>query len=409
MAQNNAINNRSSTLTVDNTLTVTAGDATVSAGNVKLPTTTSTTGQLQINATRFVHGYGSADNVFVGQQAGNFTLSGTQNSCIGYQSGDAITSASGVTALGYIAASGVTTGTGNSALGYSALTGVSTGTYNTGIGMQALTQAATSASYNTALGYQAGVNYTGTESSNVLIMNTGTVGESNKMRLGTDGTGNGQVDTAVIAGTNVSISTAASAGTVNIATGAGAKVVILGSTNGASSLALKYGTADFSIASATGTVMNILDTGEMTMPLQSAFSAAIVADSNVTGDGTNFQIGSGNALSEFFDQNNDFNTNGTFTAPVTGRYLLGISLLVQSLAAANNVNLSITTSNHNFLIVNMASAFIGNNNYAATVFCDMDAGDTYTSNISVAGGAKVIDTYGSAGDPRSVMWGYLVC
>lgn len=426
MAQQNSINNRSSTLTVDNTLTVTAGDATVSAGNIKLPTTTATTGQVQINATRFVHNYGTA-NTFVGETAGNTTLTtanandetgigyqalialttGAANTAVGYQSGVAITSGSNNTSVGLGSNQKVATTGGNTGIGYTA--NCSSGTNNTAVGMQASPQITATGSYNATFGYQAGVNYAGAESSNVLIMNTGTLGESNKMRIGTDGTGNGQVDTVVIAGTNASISTAATAGTVNIATGAASKVVTLGSTDTTSSLALKYGTADFTIASATGTVMTILDTGEMTMPLQSAFSAVVTDHvTDCTGDGTVYQFGT-SAMTENFDQNADFNTNGTFSAPVSGRYMFGMWVLLNQVTTAMSTGLSFITSNRTYYMMNNASAFTGNNGYSITIFTDMDAGDTVTFNVSAGGGAKVVDIYGAAADQRSGCFGYLVC
>jgi hypothetical protein len=57
-------------------------------------------------------------------------------------------------------------------------------------------------SYNVLIGSLAGSVYTSTESSNIIIGNevVGVVGESNKIRIGTYGTGNGQQDTAYIAG-----------------------------------------------------------------------------------------------------------------------------------------------------------------------------------------------------------------
>ena len=61
--------------------------------------------------------------------------------------------------------------------------------------------------------------------------------------------------------------------------------------------------------------------GEVTLPLQPAFHAYLASqDANVTGDGTRYTLGTNVALTERFDQNADFNTNGTFTAPITGRY-----------------------------------------------------------------------------------------
>lgn len=62
---------------------------------------------------------------------------------------------------------------------------------NTSLGVGSLENIG-SATYNLALGYEAGTNYTGIESDNILLMNSGTVGESNVIRIGTQGTGSGQ-------------------------------------------------------------------------------------------------------------------------------------------------------------------------------------------------------------------------
>jgi hypothetical protein len=360
MAQQNALNNRSSTLTVDNALTVTAGDATVSAGNVKLPTTTATTGQLQINATRFLHGYGT-NNVFLGSGAGNLTSTGT---------GETI-------GIGFTTLQAITTGSRNTSIGHASLNGITTGVFNT------------------AIGWEAGGNNTGADSSNIYLMHNGISGESHMMRLGIDGTGNGAVDTVYLAGTNANISTAAAAGTINIATGAGAKVVTLGSTSGASSLALKIGTADFSIASATGTVMNILDTGEMTMPLQPAFLAThSAAQNNVTGNNTTVTV---NFTTEVFDQNSDYDGTNAFTAPVTGRFQFNVAVFVSELAAgANQGEIAIVTSNRTY---NFGDAAWGpnrdlGNQYAVngSILADMDAGDTCHITLRVNGiGADTAD------------------
>ena len=51
-------------------------------GNLSLPATTSTTGQVLVNGTRFLHSFGT-NNTFLGENAGNFTLTGNDNTGIG--------------------------------------------------------------------------------------------------------------------------------------------------------------------------------------------------------------------------------------------------------------------------------------------------------------------------------------
>lgn len=93
---------------------------------------------------------------------------------------------------------GGTGGSDNTGLGSQALESTS-GTQNCAIGQGALYQV-TSGSYNTGLGYAAGEAYTGSESSNITISNVGVAAESNVIRIGTQGTGNGEQGTCYIAG-----------------------------------------------------------------------------------------------------------------------------------------------------------------------------------------------------------------
>jgi len=123
--------------------------------------------------------------------------------------------------------------------------------------------------------------------------------------------------------------------------------------------------------------------GERTMPLQPAFLGILeTTDSNVTGANTVFTIGSGNALTEVFDQNGDFNTNGTFTAPITARYALsGHCLFGGITAACTIIYLNIVTSNRTYLLSYMESGAAARTaaNTAgvyANVLTDMDAADT---------------------------------
>lgn len=161
----------------------------------------------------------------------------------------------------------------------------------------------------------------------------------------------------------------------------------------------------------TNNIMRVATTGEINYPLQTAFMAFLASnDNDVTGDGTSLNLGSVTALTEVFDQNNDFNTNGTFTAPVTGRYYLGMGLLLQQLVAGTNTpNCSINTSNRNYNNANNGNCFTGNNNYETNCLADMDAGDTATVIVRVGGGTKIVDIFGAATDPRSFFYGYLAC
>jgi hypothetical protein len=125
----------------------------------------------------------SNDNTLIGLDAGNGTLLGSFNTGIGGSTGLALTSGASNLLAGYIAGTGITTGSNNSILGTAAGYRITTG------------------SNNTLLGRSSGSQYTSGESSNILLNNIGVVSENNVMRLGTSGSGAGQVNTAFVAGT----------------------------------------------------------------------------------------------------------------------------------------------------------------------------------------------------------------
>lgn len=213
----------------------------------------------------------------------------------------------------------------------------------------------------------------------------------------------------------MSLSTDASATTVNIATGSAVKTVTLGSTNSSSSLALQFGTADFTLASATGTVMSASDTGEITYPLQPAFLAQLATDDlNVTGNGATYTLGTPTALTEVFDQNNDFAT-GTFTAPVTGRYWLAAELRMIDLTALMTQGIfTLVTSNRSYkggynspgAIKNAASQVT----YSVESLCDMDTGDTAQATMVISNGAgDTADSDGTTPGLVTIFNGVLIC
>ncbi len=208
----------------------------------------------------------------------------------------------------------------------------------------------------------------------------------------------------------ISIGTDATAATYNIATGAGAKVVTLGTTNTTSSLALKYGTADFTVASATGTVMSALDTGEITYGLQPAFLATHTADQlNITGNNTAATL---NYTTEIFDQNADYDGTNTFTAPVTGRYYFSASVEMSSVALGTDSRIMLVTSNRTMWFdtksATVCVSSTGGIGYSGTVLCDMDAADTTVAQIVINGiGADTADALNNAN--TTCFSGYLSC
>lgn len=129
------------------------------------------------------YGSSGSSNIAIGTSALQNT-SGNFNTCMGFS---AMLGSSGASAS-------------NSAIGHSSLAAISSGSSNSCLGDSTGTSL-NSGSYNVLIGQSAGSGYTtGSESSNILLSASGTASESNVMRLGTAGSGNGQVSTCYIAG-----------------------------------------------------------------------------------------------------------------------------------------------------------------------------------------------------------------
>lgn len=150
----------------------------------------------------------------------------------------------------------------------------------------------------------------------------------------------------------------------------------------------------------TNNFVRISDVGEITMPSNPAFLGYQQnADLNITGDGTSAVLGAGVALTEVYDQGSDFVTSGTFTAPVTGRYLLIFiaNLKTTVTTGGTTCSMKIVTSNRTYQAnfyptLNLVGSLYGTNvanGWTMSVLADMDAADTATAQILSSGGSKV--------------------
>ena len=108
---------------------------------------------------------------------------------------------------------------------------------------------------------------------------------------------------------------------------------------------------------------------------------------------------------ERFDQNADFASN-TFTAPVTGKYLLSYALYLENVdTAATYYELSIVTSNRTIRNA-YDPEFSSDANYWTFNYCqlhDLDAGDTAKVTIKQLNGTAQTDV-----GTNSTFSGYLV-
>lgn len=125
-----------------------------SASSLAMPTTTnSTIGVITQNGARFLHSFGT-DSVFLGANAGNFALSGNNNTGVGRSALTSLTDGFFNTATGAFALQNNTSGPYNTATGAQALSGNTSGNGNTGTGRAALFSN-TIGNLNTATGHAA--------------------------------------------------------------------------------------------------------------------------------------------------------------------------------------------------------------------------------------------------------------
>jgi hypothetical protein len=145
------------------------GTQTINAGNLDLDNSTATTGNITKNGAPFLHDYGYA-NIFLGDGAGNFTMTGGGNA-----------------ASGSLAFASNTTGNENAAYGEQALFWNTTGNFNTAIGVSALHDNFVGHN-NVALGALAGLHSIGSNNIYLGAYTLGETSESNTMYLGKVGT-----------------------------------------------------------------------------------------------------------------------------------------------------------------------------------------------------------------------------
>jgi hypothetical protein len=130
--------------------------------------------------------------------------------------------------------------------------------------------------------------------------------------------------------------------------------------------------------------------GERTMPTQPSFMVHPAStQTDVATGGVTIVFGT-----ERFDQGNDFSTN-TFTAPVTGKYSLSISVSLDDIDQATTYQVETTTSNNtytfNFDPTKFSADLTNAHSLAFSVIADMDANDTATISLDQAGGATQTD------------------
>lgn len=169
------------------------GTTALSAGDIKSGQTIAVIydgTRFQVISTTSLTGVTGASNTNLGVAAGDSYTSATGNVAVGVDALTSATSGAGNTAVGYKALEDMTTGSGgaatyNTGLGYQAGSNISSGYANTCVGGNA-NNGITTATYSTALGFEAG--YTGNYSGSTMLGETATVTGNNQVQLGASGT-----------------------------------------------------------------------------------------------------------------------------------------------------------------------------------------------------------------------------
>ena len=156
-------------------VTIYTNNAAVNSGSSVKFVNSGTVSTLQTTDSHF--------NVLIGTSCGNLSVSGGDNVGLGLDALFSLTSSQANVAIGATSLNLLTSGNGSNtcvggASGDSLLTGVR----------------------NLMLGFEAGSNCDGAESSNIYLNNFGVASESNTTRIGTQGTGPGQQNNCFIAG-----------------------------------------------------------------------------------------------------------------------------------------------------------------------------------------------------------------
>ncbi len=156
------------------------------------------------------------------------------------------------------------------------------------------------------------------------------------------------------------------------------------------------------------TWMTVSSDEEVTMPLQPCFHAYVTSEqSNVTGDGTVYNI-TGAFWTERYDIGGNF-SNGTFTAPITGKYLIAMQITVQGMTTNNNnFSTELITSNNTYAF-GYDWAFQGRDHSmlgTTAMVVDMDASDTAYLSVYVYDTDKFVDI--KHGSRWTNMSGYLL-
>jgi hypothetical protein len=303
------------------------------------------------NTTVMVKGAGSREtidfgltNLILGSDAAS--ASGTEN-----------------VGLGQLALSALTSGSSNTAIGWASATSLTTGNDNTSLGAGSLGLLITGSS-NITIGTLAGVAYTTSESNNIMIGNTGTIGDSGVMYFGTEGTQTSAY-MAGVSGITTDNPTIMTIDSVTYQLGSMASssgiVTIDGNTGSVTGATITLETANATpIFSGSASTMT-LNFGLTNLALGSSLSSASGTENVAFGDAALTVMTTGNSNSAFGWQagtalttgsNNTLLGSAAATTLLTG----GSNIIIGSLAGSNY-----TTSESNNILIGSAGTLAESN------------------------------------------------
>lgn len=273
-------------------------------------------------------------DVFIGQNAGNTSASGSDNTMIGSGAGSSLTSNRFNNGFGALALHACDTGEFNNMYGLSAGESITGGNSNTGFGDSALANLVTGSS-NTALGEGAGFAYTTNESSNIVIGTNGTIGDNNVIRIGRYGTSDLQQNIAYILAGQLIMDSSANTflgfNAGNTAAFVGGGNVAIGNSAG---LRIAAGVENVLIGAISG---SNIDTGSNNIALGDDSGTAYTSESNNIVIGHTGVASDGNTMRLGTQGSGDGQIDTTFIAGIFGNTIVGAAVLCDSSGALGTV------------------------------------------------------------------------
>ena len=160
----------------------------------------------------------------------------------------------------------------------------------------------------------------------------------------------------------------------------------------------------------TSSTAQIDASNRMTNTSQPAFQYYLgTNDTNATGNGALYQLGSGNALTQVFDQGNNMTVGGVFTAPVDGIYCFQMGILLLNNTSTSELILQFNASTGTFYDVrNNRNASANSFGMGGCVLLKLPALATVVFQVVASGNPGDTCTVQGAQNNTFVS-GYLVC